>query len=333
MPKPIHISAYQCRELHKIQRNKINQIYTPAHHRSSTSTSTGNSSQRRDGNENDKSEQNAHNRDGAKNEPTERRRRSSKKRITRPKRRKFIIWNRGILTSYLFLCVRHARLALTNLKLIGNSFHTLRGNFKIFGNLFGTSRGICALFFFYFSTKLSSCFSHRDRICRLCLSLSFFRSLVIPELNSFVAHLIYSPGIFGRSRALFGCFHSVIKRICQLNAGAESGAACVTLQTKHVVILALLSRLISQFCCSSAVCLSNSFRFAILFYGLCFLLFFFPVLPFSLSLCICSIFFPRLCRVATELFLLERLHLIAWIFRPQRSTNKRWFCHCIRYNG
>lgn len=33
-------------------------------------------------------------------------------------RRKFIIWNRGILTSYLFLCVRHARRALTNLILI-----------------------------------------------------------------------------------------------------------------------------------------------------------------------------------------------------------------------
>lgn len=32
--------------------------------------------------------------------------------------RRYNIWNRGILTSYLFLCVRHARLALTNLKLI-----------------------------------------------------------------------------------------------------------------------------------------------------------------------------------------------------------------------
>lgn len=156
-----------------------------------------------------------------------RRKRSSKERITRPKRRKFIIWNRGILTSYLFLCVRHARLALTNLKLIGNSFHTLRGNFKIFGNLFGTlcavARGICA--FFYFVTKLSSCFSHRDRICWiLVFSLSFSLFLCFPVA---CRHLIYSLGLC-RSWALFGCFRSVINRICQLNAGA--GAACVTLQ-------------------------------------------------------------------------------------------------------
>lgn len=96
--------------------------------------------------------------------PAQRMKRRGEERITRPKRRKFIIWNRGILTSYLFLCVRHARLALTNLKLIGNSFRTLRGNFKIFGNLFGTLprsasslwNFVCA--FFYSVTKLSSCF-------------------------------------------------------------------------------------------------------------------------------------------------------------------------------
>ena len=68
---------------------------------------------------------------------TKKREQRERENITRPKRRKFIIWNRGILTSYLFLCVRHARLALTNLKLIGNSFRTLRGavNFSWFGLL------------------------------------------------------------------------------------------------------------------------------------------------------------------------------------------------------
>lgn len=182
-----------------------------------------------------------------------RRKRRSEERITRPKRRKFIIWNRGILTSYLFLCVRHARLALTNLKLIGNSFCTLRGNFKIFGNLFGTLHSslwnLCIFLFsdqivFLFSTSLvvvhvlcCGCF----RLLLLLLSLylrctacaahftgpcsSFFSSFTD---RCICRHLIYSFGFFRWFRAVFGYFHSVINRICQLN----TGAACVTLHNK-----------------------------------------------------------------------------------------------------
>lgn len=136
-----------------------------------------------------------------------RRKRRSEERITRPKRRKFIIWNRGILTSYLFLCVRHARLALTNLKLIGNSFRTLSGNFKIFGNLFGTLRGslwnLCVfLFFFFFAslTKLSSCFSHR--------SLVF---VLFSSFNSSLIRFSYSPCFCSR---LYFFFHRSLAGVC-----------------------------------------------------------------------------------------------------------------------
>lgn len=204
--------------------------------------------------------------------PAQRMKRRGEERITRPKRRKFIIWNRGILTSYLFLCVRHARLALTNLKLIGNSFRTLRGNFKIFGNLFGTLprsasslwNFVCA--FFYSVTKLSSCFFSlftswpglfrvywlavvgAFSLCPLFIGwigvhLSFvIVSLFSPSLH-FRRHLIYSFGFRRDHARYFGYFHAVINRICQLNAGT----ACVTF-AQNAVISALLSlALLSHF--------------------------------------------------------------------------------------
>lgn len=151
-------------------------------------------------------------------------------------RRKFIIWNRGILTSYLFLCVRHARRALTNLILIifcdQIVFLFLASFFlSIFYTYYVFIQNCIILYMFFFSLF----FSFSSSILGLHrVSVAFFSSLpiqftVIAQPQANLVNLVSLVPIF-----LFVCvsyfqFRKVNRLVVQNRLNLVTTLVCIML--------------------------------------------------------------------------------------------------------